>query len=220
MVLISGEPLLWHIVERLRRSKEIDEIVIATSIAKKDDVITDYLTGKGVACFRGNESDVLERFWMAAKQHKADNVVRICADCPLIDPFEIDKMVQLIKESGVDYVHNKHKKGTPFGTGGEVMTINALEKAHKNSSSNWHREHVTTYIKDHPQIFKIVEYDAPAEKFDPVIRLVIDYEADLTLIREIYRNLYKKDAIIELEKVIKFLKENPDLRSSNFNYRE
>jgi len=215
MKLIEGKPILEHLIERLNKTKNMDSTVIATSNLSKDREIVVFAKKRGIKFFTGSVEDVLSRYYNVAKRDEADIIVRICADSPLADPWEIDKMIEHHIKKKADYTHNKHDKGPPFGTGAEVISFDALERAYLLGKEPCYREHVTLFIKEQPSMFKIEVVDAPKSIRFPSIRLVVDYEEDLKLVREIYKELYKNKRIFKLDEVIKLLNNNPELRKIN-----
>ena len=213
MMDIEGKPMLEHLIERVKRSETLDSIVVATADKAKDDAIVDLAERCGVNWFRGSEEDVLDRYLKAAEKFKADIVVRICADSPLTDPFEIDKLVRHHVKTNADYSYNNlpHPKGLPDGAGAEVISIDILKKIHKLATEQPHREHVTLFILDNPGLFRIERLDADPELRRDEFRLDVDYKEDLEFIREIYKRLYKPEEIIKLKEVIELLDKHPEM---------
>jgi len=177
---ISGKPLLWHVVNRVRHSK-IDDLVVATTINPEDDPIVRFAEEYHIKTFRGSEEDVLDRFYQAAK--KVKNIVRVCGDNPLIDPETIDTVINLY--DGYDYFSNR---SYPEGLHVEVFSFEVLEQAWKEAKS-FEREHVTPFIYHHDERFKIGGIVANL----PPMRLCVDYPCDLELVREVYKKLWQGD---------------------------
>ena len=126
---ISGRPMLWHVVRLARAARTVDEVMVATTCAASDDQIASFCLREGIACFRGSEDDVLDRFYQASKEKHADVVVRITADCPLIDSEVIDRVVARFQEGGSDYASNTLRYTYPDGLDTEVFSFVALERA-------------------------------------------------------------------------------------------
>jgi len=208
--VVEGKPLLEHLIDRLRFSKHIDKIVIATSVSKKDDVIEKLCKKLSVECFRGSESDVLDRYYQAAVKYSADVIIRITADCPVIDPILVDKMINSYKKKlgEYDYFSNVFPKRTyPRGLDVEMFTFNALKKAWKNAVRSPDREHVTPYIYMHPEKFRIFNYK---DKRDfSRYRCTVDTSEDLKLIRKIFRQLYRPGQMFYTEDIIDLLGRPP-----------
>lgn len=213
MMKIVGKPLLEHVIKRVKKCKTLDCIVVATTKKKEDDVIVNLAEKLGVCWFRGSENDVLDRFLKAAEKFNANIIVRICADNPLIDPEEVDRLVKHHLETNADYSYNHipYPEGLPDGAGAEVLTIDTLRKVHKLATKQEHREHVTLYILENLDLFRTERLSAKPELRKPQYRLDVDYMEDLEFIREIYRRLYKPGKIIKLKDVIKLLDKQPEL---------
>lgn len=150
MKKMFGRTVLSHVIERVKQSEEINEIVIATSTLEQDEVISKEAKKCGVNCFRGSEDDVLSRYYFTAKENNADAVVRITTDCPLIDPSIIDKIINNYKKNSYNLVTNAgidtSQRKYPRGLDTEVFSIKDLEKAFSNAIESYQREHVTPYI--------------------------------------------------------------------------
>ncbi|WP_408955692.1 cytidylyltransferase domain-containing protein [Natroniella sp. ANB-PHB2] len=212
---LIDKPMLAHTIDRLKAAKELDKIVLATSIKEADDKVVEIAESEGVDHYRGSEADVLSRYIGAAKEYNADIVVRITGDCPLVDPVTIDEVVSEFQSSDLDYMR---LKGYPRGFGTEVCSVDTLLKVEQavndDIKDNPYREHVTLYIYRHPEKFKIGIKEASSE-FNRDYRLCVDEEDDFTLIKEIYKRLYQEGEIINIRNVIKLLDENPNLAKIN-----
>lgn len=217
---LSGKPLLEHLINRLRVSKEIDQIVVATSTSDIDKPIIELAKKLDVECYKGSEDDVLNRYYEAGKLFKADVVVRVTADNPLTDPYQLDELIKKHMETDSDYTHNKHQKGPPLGTAAEVISFPILKKIHTIAKAPRHREHVTLYIFEHADQFNIQTVDAPLKFQRMDLRLTVDTEKDLILMREIFDNFDFGSKYIPLEEVIDFLDENRDLIELNKDTRQ
>ncbi len=212
---IKGKPMLWHVVNRLKHSKLINEIVVATTNDKKDDETAIFCEDNKICFYRGKQEDVLDRYYQAARIHNADIVVRITSDCPLIDPVITDKVVSsyLGNREIVDYVSNTIKRTYPRGMDTEVMSFQALEKCWQEAKEKHQREHVTPYIYEHPEIFNLSNLENKRNLSD--LRLTVDEEKDLELVRKIYIKLYKENNVFFIEDIIKLFENNPDLEEIN-----
>ncbi|MEL5865097.1 glycosyltransferase family protein, partial [Clostridium cochlearium] len=155
---ICGKTVLEHDIDRLRRIKNIDEIIIATTTLEKDNAIVKECERLGVKCFRGSEEDVLSRYYYAAKENNADVVVRVTSDCPLIDSYVSEKTINYYLNNKYDYVSNTIDRTYPRGLDTEVFSFKVLEMAFKEAVSLRDKEHVTSYIWNNPQIFKLAQY--------------------------------------------------------------
>ena len=133
---IAGKQLLVHVIERVGAAKNLDEVVVATSDKRQDSLIIDVASKCGVKSFAGSEEDVLDRFLKAAEKFGADQILRICADNPLVDPWAIDELVTHHLRTGADYsynsgIHAPHSTGLPDGSGAEIVTMDVLRKIHR-----------------------------------------------------------------------------------------
>ena len=183
---LIGRTVLGLLLERLKRARKLDAIVIATSDRAIDDPIVSVAGRYGLQSVRGSEEDVLDRFQRAVFEMPAQVIVRICADNPLTDPEQVDSLVEYFQKRGCDYAYsNRPECGLPCGVGAEVISAKALRLVHEEARSAQHREHVTLYVLDHPAIFKIGVLMAPPALWYPEIRLDVDYQGDLTFLESI-----------------------------------
>ena len=215
--LLSGKTVLWHVVQRTLCAKLLDGVIVATTTNPKDDIIAEICTQNNFLLFRGSEDDVLDRYYQCAKTYNVKNIVRITADCPLMDPNIIDKVVQYFLDHDYDYVSNRIIPTYPDGLDVEVFSFETLEKNWKETTLLSDREHVTTYIEDHPEIFKIsnVRQDIDLS----YLRWTVDYKKDFEFVSEIYKKLYKKKPIFLMEDVLQLLEKHPELTKMNTGIR-
>lgn len=209
---IVGKPMLWHVIQRVKSSKLIDKVIVATTTSKDDAQIIKLAEENATDSYAGSEEDVLDRFYQATSQFKADVIVRLTADCPLIDPEIVDRAISYFLEGGFDFVHT----GLSFPDGvadTDVFAYSVLEKTWKEAKKPSEREHVTPYMHNHPELFRIgvVENNENLSH----IRLSVDREEDLTLVRKIYRYLYKPESIFHMKDILRLLKEKPELMEIN-----
>ena len=187
---LEGESVLARVVQRLRRATLINELLVATTDSPADDAITKECRRLGVPVFRGDENDVLDRYFRAAQLTKAEVIVRITADCPLIDPEVTDKTIAAFLEQKPAYASNCAVRTYPRGLDTEVMTMQALERAWRSATQKYEREHVTPYIFEHPGEFKIVSVTADGDFSQH--RWTVDTPEDLEFVRAIYSRLKDK----------------------------
>lgn len=210
---IHGKSMLARVVERLRAAQRLDEVVVATTTLPADDAIAAHCESLGIACFRGDETDVLDRFWRCATEHHADVVVRVCADCPLIDPGLVDETLAALEEDDdLDYVALSIPARTyPLGLDVEAIRASALERAwHDDDRPDW-REHVTPYIYRTPGRFTLRGLKN-AEDLS-WMRWTVDTPADLELIRRIFASFDRGD--MSWREVVERLRANPDWHRIN-----
>jgi spore coat polysaccharide biosynthesis protein SpsF len=183
---LTGEPMLARVVERTRRARHLDEVVVATSDLEADDTIARLCAERGWACFRGSELDVLDRYYRAALAFRADVVVRVTSDCPLIDPDLIDLHVQKLLAcwSETDFVTNMLRQSFPLGLAVEVMPMDVLARMHRMSRTPELREHVTTLAYVEPERFRIE--NIPHKTDLSCMRWTVDTAEDLEFVRRVF----------------------------------
>jgi len=213
---VCGKPLLEHMISRVKRSKKIDEIIVATSINKMDDLIEDWCKKNQIKCFRGPEQDVLKRFKLAKDFINGDTIIRLCSDCPLIDPKVIDDVLEIYETNNFDFVSNLFPvegRTYPDGMGVEVFSSKLLDESDRNAKKPSEREHVTFYLWMQPERFKIFRHDYPEDlsKF----RFNLDYIQDYCLIRSVFESLYPKNNFFTMADTINWLKEHPEILKFN-----
>lgn len=210
---LCGHPVLWHVVERTRQAAGVDEVLVATTEHPSDTGVADLCARSGIACFRGSENDVLDRYYRAAVQKRATTVVRITADCPLIDPQVIAKTVERFAERNWDYVSNSLRYTYPDGLDTEVFSFAALECAWREAAKPSDREHVTPFIRNGNFRICNVESDRAIPPGVPQ-RWTVDYPSDLNFIAKIFAKLGAKAGY---EDVIGLLERDSDVRSAFVN---
>jgi len=210
---IEGKTVLEHLILRAKKVKNCDKVILATTDKKDDDVLGKIAKELNVLAFRGSENDVLDRYYQAAKLFKIDPIVRITADCPLLDPKIVEKVIDFYFSGNYDYISNTHPPTFPDGMDVEIFNFKSLEKSWKKAKLRSEREHVTAYIFKNPKLFKIgnITY----EKDFSHLRLTLDEKEDLILIRKIYKELYPKNPFFGLEWVLELFKRKPELIEIN-----
>jgi len=209
----SGITVLQQVIRRLKRSKKIDTIVIATTDEPADDKIVEIAAKENAICFRGSKENVLERYYLAAKKHELDTVVRITSDCPCIDASLVDATIQHHIAESADY---SVSRSFPQGLDNEVFSFAALETAYKKATKGYENEHVTPYIyKTNPGAFKLCTLNAPKEFCDPEMRITIDTEEDYALLCVLFDNLYIQDKYFDAKDIIRLFKKKPWIRLIN-----
>lgn len=210
---IDGKTALEFMIDRVRKSNLVDDIVIATTTNQEDDMIADLCINNQINCYRGSENDVLDRYYQSAKKHEATIVVRLTSDCPLIDPVLIDETINLFIKKKVDYASNAvppDKKKYPDGSDVEVFSFDALQRSWVETTDIKDREHVTFYMWDKRDNFNTIMLD---NEYDwGKYRITVDYTEDLELVRKIVKKLNDNNLdgstkeiieIIESEKLFK-----------------
>lgn len=202
---IADKPMVWHVLWRLRFAKKIDDIILAIPDTKENNVLEKFAKQNEIKYCRGSEEDVLERYYKAAEKFKVDVIVRITADCPLIDPRIVDLVVEKHIHSKADYTSNNIKRTFPIGLDMQVFNFDVLEKAHKQAKKFFDKEHVVPYIHQRPDIFKLESVEAKGALKRPKLRLTVDTKEDLKVVREIYKHLYQPNKIFYTENIINLL---------------
>ncbi len=215
MKKILGKPVLIHDLERIKLMKTIDKIVVATT-----DLVEDTLIPKTIAkyalhvgIYGGSALDVLDRYYKAATEFKADVIVRITSDCPLIDPKTSDLVVETFFGNDCDYCSNTLPRTFPHGLDTEVFSFEALEKAWKEADTPYEREHVTPYIRERPRMFKIANVKNDV-KLD-YLRWTLDYPEDFEFIKAIYERLYPVKKEFSMKDILEVLDKEPWLTEMN-----
>ena len=206
---ILGRPMLERQIERLRRSRRMDKLVVATSTDVSDDPIAALCESLAVECFRGSLEDVLDRFYQAACRQAPDAVVRLTGDCPLADPAVIDQLIDLHLAGGSDYTSNIVVRTYPDGLDAEVVDMSCLEAAWREAALPSEREHVTPFIHRRPERFRLRHLTQPTDLSH--LRWVVDEAKDFAFISAIYDALYPADAAFTTADVLALLDRRPDI---------
>lgn len=211
---IAGETMLSRVVNRTKRCNYVDRVVVATSDSPIDDVLVSACDDLKVPVFRGSDSDVLDRFVNAAKAFSADVCVRITSDCPLLDPEVSDHVISCFNQANppVDYASNKIPQSYPRGLDTEVFTLKALEDTGRRAMERYQRSHVTIYMYEHPEEFKLLSVVSDVDRAG--WRWTVDTPEDLEFVRQVYSRL-GEDGNFGWRDVIAILEESPELRNIN-----
>ena len=206
MMPILGRPVLSLLIERVKRAKTVDEIVVATTTKSEDDRIAVLAEKQGVKVFRGSENDVLGRLLAAAKKYHGDILVRLTGDNPLTDPVYIDKGLKLFLTGNYDYVSNDNVELTmPRGMDVEVFSVKSLEKISRITKNPDDREHVTRFFYQHPKMFRLKAF-GPYEKISITnLHLAVDTKQDLGFVRKIFKDIYPRNSNFGYRDIIDFL---------------
>ncbi len=218
LMKIKDKMILDYVIDRLKLCKNVDDIVLATSRNKKDDAIEKYAKEKKINYIRGSEENVLSRYYEAAKKYNADVIVRITSDCPLIDFEIVDEVIKKHIENKADYTSNVLERTYPRGFDTEVFNFEILETTYKNADKDYHKEHVTEYIMEHPEKFKLLNVEAKGKIKRPDIRITVDTKEDFELIKNII--LHFSDIKFTAKDIIDFLNDNPESLEINKNIKQ
>ena len=219
LLKVLGKPMLWHLVQRVKRVQQIDEIVLATTVNLADDVLEEFAHQVGISCYRGSEEDVMQRVLLAGQMASADVVVEITGDCPLIDPEIIDHVIETFKSNSVDYVSNAYVRSYPDGMDVQVFRLDALHKSLKMTNDPLDHEHVTYHILRNPDVFSQIHLVAPLSLRWPELGLTLDEQADFELIENILMHLSSSLGSFKCIDIIHYLKDNDHLLDINCNVK-
>jgi len=211
LIDVAGRPLLWHAITRAAAAGVQDEVVVATSTERSDDPIVEFCGRHGFSVFRGSLDDVLDRFRAAASAHRAERVIRVTGDCPLLDPEIVAHVAGAFDPGRHDYVSNTVERSFPDGLDTEVFTFEALDRAWREAELASEREHVTPYVWKRPQIFRIGQVrqspDLSAERW------TVDEPRDLEFVRAVFREMGRP--MFGQRQLLGLLERKPGLRRLN-----
>jgi spore coat polysaccharide biosynthesis protein SpsF len=179
--MLGDKSLLDHIFYRLTFLRHPVKIVLATSDLKNDDVVEAYCAKNKIECFRGSESNVLERYYMCAKKYRMDNIIRLTGDNPFTDMEELDSLIEMFLKEKLEFAHSFNV--LPIGVGAEIFSFKAIEESHRNG-----KEHVDEYLLENPVRFRTKILDVPSDKNRPELRLTVDTTEDFRRAEFIIQN--------------------------------
>jgi spore coat polysaccharide biosynthesis protein SpsF len=221
MADIEGVPAIERVVRRVQKAELINDLVVATSINNSDDAIAQWCEHNNIPVYRGSEEDVLERVVFAQKSRSSDIVVEITGDCVLVDPQIIDCAISTFLESDWDVVTNCRHPGYPMGMDVQVYGLEALDEVRRSIDDKKVREHVSLYFYEHPERYQIIHMRPPAKWHHPNLRLQVDYEEDLKVVRALYKRLTTlTEKEFGLDDILQCLKENPWIQEINADCQE
>jgi len=214
----SGITVLQQVIRRLRKATKLNDVIIATTVEKEDAAIVKLSEKEHARWFRGSVDDVLERYYLSAKDCDLDIVVRVTSDCPCIDPEIVDWVLEKHLAAKVDFTSTVLHRTFPRGLDIEVLSFDAIEKAHFEATEAFEREHVCPYIyKSKPHMFKICDVRASERFYGPDIRITLDTEEDYTLLCTVFDYLYPGNEFFGAEDIIKLFRNRPWLSNINKN---
>ena len=206
LLKVKKKTFLEYLVERLKKVKEIDEIILCTTKNDTDDVLVTKAKKLNIKFFRGSENNVLSRVVSAVKKHNADTVVQITADCPIIDYKIIRRAISVFKKGKYDCVSNSFIRSFPDGMDVNVLKANALYKTKKLAKTKSYKEHVTLFLKDNPKIFKIKHILADKNNYWPELGVTLDEKKDYLILKNIINYFHQKKYFFECKDIIKLVK--------------
>ncbi|OGC86116.1 spore coat biosynthesis protein F [Candidatus Adlerbacteria bacterium RIFCSPHIGHO2_02_FULL_54_18] len=217
---MAGEPNLKRLIDRLRRSKYIDEVVIATTVNVPDDAIVALAEEVGCKVWRGSEDNVLLRVLEAAQSVGADLIVEITGDCPLIDWRHIDRLIALYIEGGYDYMSNILERTFPRGFDVQIFSVKTLAEVNRLTGDPVDQENVSLYIYNHPERYKLGNWAAEGKMRRPELRVTLDTTEDYTLLNAIFEKLLPQNPDFSAEDVVHLLNVEPSLAALNAEVKQ
>jgi len=216
---ILDKPLLEYQLERLMRVPQVDKIIIATTTNSTDDGIVDFCEKRDFLFYRGSETDVLSRYYEAARQYKISEIIRVTSDCPVIEPRILSELIRLFNsEPDIDYASNTIERSYPRGLDAEIFKFSAIEIAQREATTLFQREHVTPYLYQNPQLFKLRNLKSLEDRSD--IRLTVDTPEDLEFMKKIIAELYPQKPQFELADILAVLEKEPQLSKINSHIKQ
>ena len=210
MKIVCGKPLLEHLINRLKRVKCADQIVIATTVNETEDIIVELCKKLDISYYRGSEEDVLGRYYEAAVEYGGDVIIRITSDCPVIDPEVVDYLISFFTNNieKYDFVSNTLERSYPRGMDAEIVSFKALKEAHFNAYDPFDREHVSLFIRNRPTQYRRhnIKYSSDLSRY----RLTVDTSEDMELIRRIFESLYVENPEFSMKDILSKMAANPD----------
>jgi spore coat polysaccharide biosynthesis protein SpsF len=206
----ADKPMLEHLINRLRAVPSIDGVVLATTVNDADDRLELFAKSMNIACYRGSEDDVMNRVIEAAGSMKADVVVGITGDCPIIDPQIVEQCIRIFNANNVDYLSNGHVRSYPDGMDTQVYWLEALKRSAMMTNTPLDHEHVTLHIRNNPKIFSSINIISPPESYWPELGLTLDEYSDYELLKRIIEYFDSSNPLFGCRDVVQLLKKMPD----------
>jgi spore coat polysaccharide biosynthesis protein SpsF len=219
---LAGEPLLVRMLERLQAARTPCTLVVATTTGAEDDPVSELCATRGILCYRGHPTDLLDRHYRAASMVGADMVAKIPSDCPLIDPGVVDRVLGHAASlpDTFDFVSNLHPATYPDGNDVEVLPFRVLETAWREATRDYEREHTTPFIWEQPHRFRIanVEWETGLD-YSMTHRWTIDYAEDYEFIKRVYDELWSpRHPVFSLNEILSLLERSPEMAVINARY--
>tara|TARA_Y100000590_G_scaffold77159_1_gene85410 strand:- start:1313 stop:2053 length:741 start_codon:yes stop_codon:yes gene_type:complete len=215
----AKKPMLEHLINRLKKVKTIDEIILATSENTKDDILIEFANKNKIKYFRGSENDVLSRVLNAGKHYDVEDIVGITGDCPIIDPNIVEQVISIYKNNDVSFVTNALVRSFPDGMDAIIYNLSTLKKSSDLAKTKKEREHTTLNMNSNPKIFSYINLVSPPELHWPELGLTLDEEEDYIFLKKIIEHFEVKNPFFTCSDVIKLIKANPELQMINNNVK-
>ncbi|MDI6758100.1 MAG: glycosyltransferase family protein [Candidatus Omnitrophota bacterium] len=211
---LAGKPVLEHVIRRCQQAQLVDRVILATTVEEKDLAVVNFASGLNVSVFCGSVNDVLDRYYQTARLFKIQHIVRITADCPMIDSEIIDRIIDEYFKTGVDYAANTLEETYPDGEDVEVFSFNVLQQVWQEAMMLSEREHVTVYMRKSKAFKKVnVAHDVNLSQH----RWTLDESRDYEKLSVIFGALYQKDAFFHMNDILQFLANHPQIDTMNAN---
>jgi spore coat polysaccharide biosynthesis protein SpsF len=207
LLLAAGEPILKHMLDRLKKLNGIEQIILAIPDNDENMRLAELGDAEGVDVFRGSEQNVMKRVLQAAQEFELDAVCEITGDCPIIDINLTQKAIDFFLENNYDYISNG-RTGLPDGMGCQIFRTYSLEQSFASTTKNEHLEHVTLHIKENPHLFSQYLLPTDREIYNPDLRLTLDNEEDYFLIRNLIEHFHPENPLFSLPEILKYLNLN------------
>ena len=207
---VLGEPIIGHLIHRLRSIPLIDEVIVAMTVRPEDDVLDQFVKSVGASVFRGDEDDVMGRVLSAAQNSKIDIICEVTGDCPLIDIDLTEQVIKTYLSNDADYINNGKFGGLPDGMSCQVFSTDTLEKSESMTKEPLDREHVTLHIKRNPQLFRAIYLVAERSIQWSELAVTLDERSDYELIKRIIEFFGKDKPLFSCAEVIQLLHKYPD----------
>lgn len=211
---INGKPMLWHVVNRLRQSRLLGQVIVATTVDSSDDPVADMCRVRGLLCFRGSVNDVLDRYYQAALLARADVVVRITADCPLLDATVVDRVIEVYINEKCDYVSNVNPPTYPDGLDVEIFGLQPFCEVWSRAEKKSEREHVTPYFREHPEMFRQLNVTNTCDLSG--MRWTVDEQSDLVFVKNVYKEMGCE--FFSMDEIVELLRKDPSLSRINTGF--
>ena len=215
MLDLHGKPLLERMIERLKRVRYAEKIIIALPVGEENEPIIELAKRLDVEWCCGSERDVLSRVLGSALMYKVDVIVETCGDCPVIDPKLLDVQIALFKSGGMDYLGVRTDGAFPIGIGAKVFSTKTLLEVDKLTDDPIDRENVSNYIYEHPDKYECLYIEPYGHRRHADLRLVVDYQEDLDLMRKIYAELYDKKPDFDYDDILDYHERCPEVFDIN-----
>ena len=209
---IGKKPMIWYSIERIKRVPGIKQVILATTKNSQDEVLLKIAKNCDILSFKGKTYDVLDRYYQCGLEFNADPIVRITGDCPLIDSTIIKKMLEKFNKSNYDYISNIFPPTFPDGLDIEIFSFKTLEKVHHKVKLRSDKEHVTSYIRNHPKEFKIFNYENTKDLSK--LRWTVDEKQDLIFVKRIYNKMKPKNNF-SMKSILKIIEKDPNISKIN-----